>query len=435
MLLPWFLLIGSVLVVMAFAARFVDRLPLTAAVLYLVVGIAIGPDGLDMLDPGAKEHMHVIEALAEIAVLISLFTVGLKLREPLALVRWKLPLLLAGPGMVLGIALATLAAWAILGLAPAAALLVAAVLSPTDPVLASDVQIRAPGERDAVRFALTAEGGMNDGTAFPAVMLALGFMGAHPLGPAGLRWLALDVVWAICGGIAIGWACGAATARLVHRLRGEGDRFAFEEFLVLGVIALAYGAALAVATWGFLAVFAAGLAFRQFELSRTALSRTREAREEKLPDGVARRDNDEQRKETPAEVASRLLTFTQQAERLAEVAVVLVMGAAIALVDWSWSLVAFVLVMLLVVRPLTVFPFAVRILERRQRALVMWFGIRGVGSIYYLAFALGHGVPAALGREITGVVVATVVTSVVVHGISATPLMNRYQARMARRGA
>lgn len=204
---------------------------------------------------------------------------------------------------------------------------------------------------------------------------------------------------------------------------------------MLGVIALAYGTALAVATWGFLAVFAAGLAFRQFELSRTALSRAREAREEKLPDGVARRDNDEQRKETPAEVASRLLTFTQQAERLAEVAVVLVMGAAIALVDWSWSLVAFVLVMLLLVRPLTVLPFAAGILERRQRALVMWFGIRGVGSIYYLAFALGHGVPAALGREITGVVVATVVTSVVVHGISATPLMNRYQARMARRGA
>jgi NhaP-type Na+/H+ or K+/H+ antiporter len=425
MLLPWFLLIGAVLVVMACAARFVDRLPLTAAVIYLAVGLAIGPSGLGMLNPGRPEQMHVIEALAEITVLISLFTVGLKLREPLALARWRLPLLLAGPGMVVGIALATLAAWAILGLAPAAALLVAAILSPTDPVLASDVQLRAPGERDAVRFALTAEGGMNDGTAFPAVMLALGFLGAHPLGTAGLRWFAVDVVWAITGGVAIGWACGAVTARLVDRLRGEGDRFAFEEFLVLGVIALAYGAALAAATYGFLAVFAAGLAFRQFELGRTTVSaagsRTGDRSEAPPADDSA------------AELASRLLTFTEQAERLAEVAVVLVVGACIALIQWSWALVTFVVVMLILVRPLTVLSLPRGPLERRQRALVMWFGIRGVGSIYYLAFALGHGVPAALGAEITSVVIATVVVSVVVHGVSATPLMDRYQQRMMRR--
>lgn len=419
MLVPWFLLIGALLVAMAFAARYVDRLPLTSAVLYLGVGVAIGPWGANLLHIGSPASFRVVETLAEIAVLVSLFAVGLRLRARLTWPAWRVPVMLAGPGMIAGIALAMLAAHAILGLPVPIALLVGAILAPTDPVLASDVQVRHAGDRDTVRFSLTAEGGMNDGSAFPAVMLALGWMGLHELGPYAARWFTLDVVWAIGAGLAIGWLCGVALGRILGALRSRTGTFEFEEFLALGVIALAYGVALACAAYGFLAVFAAGLAFRHLELAKSIEAGPEAAEEAARPQ---------------QEIASRLLVFTQQMERIAEVAVVLIAGALLANVTWSWPLALFVAAMLLLVRPLTVLVAAGPLLARKERRLVMWFGIRGVGSIYYLAYALDHGLSKETGETLIGITAAVVSTSVVVHGISATPLMERYHARRERRG-
>ena len=229
------------------------------------------------------------------------------------------------------------------------------------------MQVRHPGDRDAVRSSLTAEGGINDGTAFPVVMLALGALGLHEVGTLGWRWLAFDLLWMLGGGLVLGWLCGVACGRAVHWLRGEGHAPVSEEFLLFGVIALTYGVALLMKNSGFLAVFAAGAGFYHAEQNFALAGPGRAAR-----DGAH---------------SSRLLSFSEQCGRLAEVGLVLVIGACLAWVQWSLQLLAFALAMVLLVRPLSVVA-VVRssMLSPVQRRLVAWFGIRGVGSVYYLAF-------------------------------------------------
>ncbi len=405
MLAFWFLIIGAILVLMAFAGPLVQRLPVSAAIIYLAVGWAIGPAGVGLLAIDPAQHGAVVEVLAEIAVLVSLFAVGLKLRVPLTHRTWRVPLRLASSGMLASIVITACIAWLLLGLPWPVALLLGAVLAPTDPVLASDVQIRAPDDRDAVRFSLTAEGAINDGMAFPMVMLALGLLSVHPLGALGTRWLLGDLLWAVAGGVGVGFACGRLVNAIVLWLRRSSRSLEFEEFLVLGVIGLVYGVALLSHTYGFLAVFAAALALNRADQGSNA--------EERL--------------------ISKLSTFTGQAERLCEVAVVLLTGALMAYVEWSIRLLAFVAAMLLVVRPVAVFAaLQGHYLPAVQRRLVAWFGIRGVGSVYYIAYACMHGVDPTLGRNLVGITVATIAASIVAHGISATPLMRLHERRRDR---
>ncbi len=405
MLAFWFLIIGVILVLMAFAGPLVQRLPVSAAIIYLAVGWAIGPAGVGLLAIDPAKHGAVVEVLAEIAVLVSLFAVGLKLPVRLDRRAWRVAVRLAWWGMLASIALAALAAWLLLGLPWPVALLLGAVLAPTDPVLASDVQIRAPDDRDAVRLSLTAEGAINDGMAFPMVMLALGILSANSLGDFGTRWLLIDFLWAVAGGVGIGFACGRLVCAIVLWLRRSGRFLEFEEFLVLGVIGLVYGVALLTHTYGFLAVFAAALALN--------------------------RSHRGSRADEP--LASRLSMFTGQAERLCEVAVVLLAGALLVYVEWSLQLLGFVALMLLVVRPVSVFVAVPgRLLPAPQRRLVAWFGIRGVGSIYYAAYAGTHGLDSALGQSLLGITVGTIAASIVVHGVSATPLMRWHESRLRR---
>ena len=205
----------------------------------------------------------LLERLTEVVVLISLFTAGLKLSHGLRDRRWLLPLRLATTSMLVTVGGITLAGWGLLGLPLGAAVLLGGMLAPTDPVLASDVQVQNPGDRDQLRFALTGEGGLNDGTAFPLVMLGLGLLGLHDLGPFGWRWFTIDLLWAVAAGIAIGAALGLRhrPARAVPAPRAQGSG-GLDDFIALGLIALAYGVALLLHAYGFLAVFAAGVALR-----------------------------------------------------------------------------------------------------------------------------------------------------------------------------
>jgi NhaP-type Na+/H+ or K+/H+ antiporter len=416
-LLPWFLLVGAVLIVIGLSGRLVQRLPLSPAIVYLAVGFLIGPAGIELLDIHPVDDAALLEVLAEVAVLITLFAVGLQVRLPLGSASWNVPVRLAGTGMVVMTALSAMAAWAVLGLPFAAALLLAAVLAPTDPVLASDVQVESPTDRDAVRLSITVEGGLNDGTAFPAVMLALGLLGVHELGAFGWRWLAVDVLWAVAGGLALGWACGTGMARLVARLRAGGAAPEQEELLAFGVIALTYGLALLLLTYGFVAVFVAGVALAHHE------RRLREGR----ASGPAPSERDD------ASHSMRLRRFAGQCESLAEVAIVLVIGAALGAVAWRWELLLFAAAMLLVVRPLTVLLVVPRrLLSASQRRLVAWFGIRGVGTVYYLSFAIHRGVPNGAAELVAEAAYVTIALSIVMHGISATPLMERYRLRRRR---
>lgn len=410
--IAWFVLVGAMLIAMAFSGHLVKRLPLSPAILYLGVGALIGPLGASMLDLSPQDSMPWLEVLTEVAVLITLFTVGMRLRVPFSLSAWAVPLRLATAGMVVTTACIALIGWLLLDLSWPALLLLGAILSPTDPVLASEVQIRHPDDRDGLRFSLTAEGGLNDGMAFPGVMLALGLMGLHEIGDLGWRWLAVDVVWAVSCGLLLGWLCGYAVGRSVHALRQSGHPLEAEEFLTFGVIALVYGAALLVHAYGFLAVFAAGAALSHCE-------RSLRADKTPHPDGAH---------------SSRLIHFSVQSEHLAEVAIVLIIGASLASVDWHWATVVFALLVMVVARPVSVLTTVpVRLMAQPQRRLVAWFGIRGVGSVYYLAYAINHGIDGTVARSLTSAVMITIFISILAHGISATPLMEQYMKLKKRK--
>jgi sodium/hydrogen antiporter len=262
----WALVIGVLLITMALTWTLLRRLPVSTAMLYLAVGYGLGPAGLSLMSPDPLNYSATLEKVAEVAVLISLFAVGLKLGLPLSDRGWRLPARLAVVSMAITVALITAIGVLGLGLSLGAAVLLGAILAPTDPVLASDVQVLEANDRDRLRFSLTGEGGLNDGAAFPFVLLGLGLLGLHDLGANGWRWLAIDVLWAIAGGLLIGGALGTLIGRLVVYLRSRHqESVGLDEFLALGLIALAYGLASLSATNGFLAVLAAGLALQRVE--------------------------------------------------------------------------------------------------------------------------------------------------------------------------
>ena len=321
-----------------------------------------------------------------------------------------------------------------LGLSLGAAILLGAILAPTDPVLASDVQVVEAGDRDRLRFSLTGEGGLNDGAAFPFVMLGLGLLGLHDLGTAGWRWLAVDVLWAVSGGLLIGGALGTLIGKLVVYLRSRHkESFGFDEFLALGLIALAYGVAVLCHTYGFLAVLAAGLALRRVK-EQPGRSVTSVARETGLQSRQAREALATDSEYASAYMKQEVQVFNEQLERIAEVAIVLVVGAMLSYIRLPAGAGWFVLLLLLFVRPVSVWLGLLGAqVSRDQRILISWFGIRGIGSIYYLMYAINHDLPRALAEEITALTLTMVAVSIVVHGISVTPLMKLYGRRKARR--
>lgn len=430
----WALVIGMLLITMALSGTSLKRLPLSTAMLYLAVGFGLGPAGLGLMSPDPTNWSVVLERVAEAAVLISLFAVGLKLGLPLSDRGWRLPARLAIVSMTITVALVAAIGVLGLGLSLGAAILLGAILAPTDPVLASDVQVLEASDRDRLRFSLTGEGGLNDGAAFPFVMLGLGLLGLHDLGDWGWRWLAVDVLWAIVGGLAVGAALGTLIGRLVVYLRSRHqESVGLDEFLALGLIALTYGLALLCHTYGFLAVFAAGLALQRVKERPGAVANPA-ARETGLQSRAANEALATDSDYASAYMMQEVRGFNDQLERIAEMAVVLVVGALLAYTYLHASAVWFVLLLFLVVRPVSVWLGLLGTsVSRDQRLMISWFGIRGIGSIYYLMYAINQGLAPALAEEIIALTLTMVALSIVLHGISVTPLMRLYARRQARR--
>ena len=401
---------GLLLLITSLASPVLQKLPVSTAMLYLLAGVAIGPLGLGWLDVDAVADAAWLETGAEVAVLISLFVTGLKIDTRVSRAKWGIALRLASLTMVLSIAGFTLLGHYLLGMPWGLALVLGAVLAPTDPVLAADIQVKTAEDRDALRVALSGEAGLNDGTAFPFVMLGLGWMGLHEIGPLGMRWLAFDVAWAVGIGVGVGWVVGQLVGRASARFQGWRPSVEpLSEFIAVGAIAASFGAAQGLGGYGFLAVFVTGLGVRR---------------------GL------ERRQAGPGDTADsvgNVLQFNGQLERIVEFVGVIVVGAALAHVQASWALAAFALLALLVVRPamvaLTVRGAGV---SRRQRRLMGWFGIRGIGSVYYLAYAIHHGVAGSAAELLASAVLVVVAASVVLHGLSVTPLMDHYDRRQRR---
>lgn len=428
----WALVVGALLITMVLAGSLMKRLPLSASMFYLGVGYLLGTGGLGLMTADPHLVSGLLERVAEVAVLISLFSVGLKLGLPFSSHHWRLPLRLAFVSMTLVVGLIALVGFFLLGMSIGAAILLGGILAPTDPVLASDVQVEEASDRDRLRFSLSGEGGFNDGAAFPFVMLGLGLLGLHELGAWGWRWLAIDVAWALVGSLFIGGLLGTMIGRLVIYLRTQHqEAVGLDEFLALGLVALAFGVAQLASTYGFLAVFAAGL----------ALQRVKErSRAQKVPDEVTAGLQD---KETHLAVATHpelagpylmqaVRGFNEQLERLAELVIVLAVGAMLAYIAVDLETVVFLVLLFFVLRPVSVWLGLLGApVSGDQRLLIAWFGIRGIGSIYYLMYALNHGLSGTLADQAINLTLSAVAASIIVHGISVTPLMSLYARRQA----
>jgi sodium/hydrogen antiporter len=341
----------------------------------------------------------VVEHVTELAVVIALFSTGLKLERSLRWREWSTVTRLLVIGMPAFIALAALFGSLVMGLSAGAAIVLASALAPTDPVLAGDIGVGPPGEEGEEHephFGVSAEAGFNDGLAFPFVLLGI----AVAAGDSPAEWLAVDVVYGIAGGVALGAALGYGLAALISRLR-ERDLLiaALDGWVGVAATLLIYGAAEAAGTYGFLAVFAGGLAFHRYEHDH--------------------------------ELNARVHNGAEIVEKFGELAVILLLGSmltvdGLGVPGWAgWGL---ALLVVFVLRPVTVnlALLGSRLQRPGERAFLAWFGVRGVGTLFYVAAATALG---ALSTEeatlITWTAIAVVILSVVLHGVTAGPL-NRW---------
>jgi sodium/hydrogen antiporter len=431
----WLLVMGGLLLLMALWHPVVQRLPITTTIVYLCIGIALGPWWQNVIRIDPMLHAPWLHRAAEVAVIVSLFTVGMKLRLPLLDRRLRPALCLASASMILTVGLVALAGMWLLELPVGAAVLLGGILAPTDPVLASEVQTKDARDKDKLRLTLTAEGGLNDGTAFPFVMLGLGLLGLHDLGEHGWRWWVIDGVWAIVGGLSIGAGVGYVIGWLVNWLNARRKTItALGEYLVLGLIGVSYGSAVLLHAYGFLAVFAAGVALRAVERAATGAKEEFDRDVANVADGHVRPDvAGSPSRTTPAYFAGALLATNEQLERILEVALVLLVGAVLMVAGLNYAALWFGPLLFLVIRPIAALPLLlVGQFTRFEFSAISWFGIRGIGSIYYLMFAIDEGLPAELAVPFTSLTLSIVALSILVHGISVTPFFN-YYGRLTKR--
>jgi len=429
MFITWCLIVGALLIVIGLTDTLRRELPVSTSAIYVLAGYLLGPEAFGLLDLRLARDALLLERLSEAAVLVSLFAVGLRLRAPLTDRIWRTPFLMATLAMVLTIGM--LAGLGLgLGLSLGSAVLLGAVLAPTDPVLASEVQVQHSHDRDRLRFSLTGEGGLNDGAAFPFVMLALGLLGLHELGEFGLRWWGVDVLWATVGGVGLGWLLGFAFSRAVVYLRREqAQALGMEGFLALGLIALTYGIALALHTYGFLAVFAAGLAMRHVERTDSPSAKTSDSLPVQTVSEAAAPD------QASAYMAKAVLDFTLDLEKLAELTVMVIIGSLLTRAAFTGPSLAVAVGLIFVVRPIAIYLTTLWLpLTPGQRRLAAWFGIRGVGSLYYLAYAVAHGADSPEAALVADAVLVTVAFSVLLHGSTATPIMRLYRRARGKPG-
>jgi NhaP-type Na+/H+ or K+/H+ antiporter len=449
--LGWMSLGGGLLLLMALSSAYLRRLPVSTSAIYLGVGLAIGPLGFGWLRVDIPEATPWFERLTEVAVIVSLFVGGLKLRLPVRDPAWRAAFRLAGPVMLASILGVALVARVGLGLDTAVALLLGAVLAPTDPVLAGAVSVNTAADHDRLRYGLSGEAGLNDGLAFPFVIFAL-LWGEHGGSGSWIGWWAIHrLVWAIPAALLLGYALGAGVGRLAVWLRSRHrDPDAPNDFLALALIALAYVGAEALAAWGFLAVFAAGVGLRRAEtavVGRTPHPQLSES--PPVPQGpstgapaphppaealvAAQVDADDLREPAVAAgvLVAETLSFGDTLERLLEVLLVVLVGVCLAR-HWDLRAVPLALALFIVIRPVsTVLLLAHTPTTPIQRGLMGWFGIRGIGSLYYLSYALSHGVSGHAAADASGLTVSVVALSVLLHGATAQPLLTCYERALS----
>ena len=395
------LVISLVLLGVTWASGWISRLPLSYALIYLGVGIVLSPYGLNLIN--LRPDAEFLERLTELVVIISLFGCGLKMNRRFNPTSWNITIRLIAGLMPFSIFAVAIIAHFIIKLSWGEAILFGAILAPTDPVLASEVQLNHPHDPDELRFGLTSEGGLNDALAFPFVYFGIHWLKDENWQNWFKQWVAVDLIWAIFAGIVMGILITKAIVwidRQLLKIRPADE--IMEEFIALSIILATYSLTELVNGYGVLAVFVAGV--------------------------VARHSYKQEEKPFSQ------LEFIEQIEKLLEVATILLLGSLLRIEPMIKFAPAAILIagsLIFFIRPLggLLFTIGTRY-HNLKRLLFGWFGIRGVGSIYYLTYALGEGLKGDVGELIAWSVYITVVISVIIHGISSTPLMNGYEKQI-----
>jgi sodium/hydrogen antiporter len=426
----WYLAAGIVLCAMAIAATLIRRLPLSTSMLYLPIGWALGPNGLDAIHLHIANDAGLIEQITKAIILISLFSSGLKMRLPITSRLWFLSIRLAFGSMILTVTFIALVGIFLFGLPPGIAILLGGILAPTDPVLASEVQIENPFQLGALRFGLTSEAGLNDGSAFPFVLLGL-MMLTRQLSPPSLwHWFGIDLCWGTVSGILVGVGVAEAVGRYVLHLRTvHRHAIGLGFFLAPGLIALSYALGELAHGYGFLSVFACAVTLRWIEMKLSTPGTVSQ-----LPLIAVDTDTQFEAAANPQTASlflvELLLQFTNQLEQIGELVIVVIVGALLTPAAFDLEDMARLLLLFLVIRPTAIFAGLARTpLGIAEKGLMSWFGIRGIGSLYYLAYAIQRGLPEGRITGVANTVLAAIAMSVAMHGITVTPLMKWYSRR------
>lgn len=417
-----FVVFGAGLTLAVTLERWLARYWLSLPILYVAVGFAVWslPLGLPHFNPTVDGFDAItLEYATEFIVIASLMAAGIAIDRPVSWANWRQiwPLLLIA--MPLTIAAVALLGWWALGLAPASAILLGAALAPTDPVLARSVQVGPPGEdqRHDVRFSLTVEAGLNDGFAFPFTYLAIAAVGMTALGDWTLEWAALDLVWRIVAGCAVGYAIGRIGAWYVFEREADAPIEDIDEasdeaenpsystsegLIVLGTLLLAYGLAELAEGYGFLAVFVGAVTARQ---------RENRSRYHKISHH-----------------------FIDQIEQIVLVAVLFGFGAMLAsgvLSALTWPAALVGLALIFVIRPISgLLAEANCDLPMIGKLAVAFLGVRGMGSIYYLAYGQNNANFAQIDL-LWATVSFAILVSIIVHGVVSGPLIRHVEDHRA----
>jgi sodium/hydrogen antiporter len=409
------LFIGLVLLLVTLGSGIISRLPLSFALIYLVLGVLVGPYGLGLIKLRQEGvfNAEILERITEFVVIVSVFSCGLKIVRPLNFKNWHITTRLIVFLMPISIFGLAVVGKFLLGMNWGEAILLGAILAPTDPVLASEVQLTDTTDQDELRFGLTSEGGLNDALAFPFVYFGIYTLKDDNWNNWFQQWVAVDLIWAIASGIFMGILVAKAIVWIEKRMtkRHHADEL-MEDFVAISTILITYSLTEIVNGYGFLAVFVAGLVV--------------------------------QRSYKNSEKPLQQLEFVEQIEKLAEVGTILILGSILLfkpMLDYAYQSLLVIVFLFFVIRPVGAWVSTIgkrslnshnRKMDLATRGLFGWFGIRGVGSLYYLAYAFGNGLKGELGEQIGWITYTTIVISVIIHGVSSTPLMSWYERRIVK---
>ncbi|SEL38637.1 sodium/proton antiporter, CPA1 family [Roseovarius nanhaiticus] len=385
--------VGCIVILSRWFPRLISsREPAAAPLMILLgAGAVLMIPGLPA-PPDPRTAPLLWEVMAEITVIVALFAAGMRVDSLGPPGKWAPTLRLLLIAMPLTIAAVAFLSVVLGGLTAGAAVLLAAVLAPTDPVLAADVQIAPPqeGQEHPVRFALTTEAALNDGLAFPFVYLGL-ILIAQGLAPAewGLQWLLEDVIYRISIGAAMGWAGGWLLGQILFNLPRE-TRLADTGSGVIAIagVFLCYGSTELVEGYGFIAVAAMGLSLRRIESEH--------------------------------HYHRHLHDFSESIEHALTALLLIALGGLLPALaaGLTWNHVAIAVLLIVVLRPLAGWiSLTASALARSDRAVVAVYGVRGIGSIYYLAYATGYAELDNLS-DLWIITALTIFLSTILHGFT-----------------